>query len=141
MASQDATHQLSGTVQLDDAYLGGERTGGKVGRGSENKVPFVAAVSVNDHGHPMFIKLNVVRGFTSEAISKWAKSNLAPGTSVHSDGLACFSAVADAGCLHLPMVVGSLKPRDLPSFKWVNTVLGNLKTTLAGAFHALNYRK
>ena len=32
-------------------------------------------------------------------------------------------------------------PRDLPSFKWVNTVLGNLKTTLAGAFHALNYRK
>ena len=79
MATQDATHQLSGTVQLDDAYLGGERTGGKVGRGSENKVPFVAAVSVNDHGHPMFIKLNVVRGFTSEAISKWAKSNLAPG--------------------------------------------------------------
>ena len=141
MATQDATHQLSGTVQLDDAYLGGERTGGKVGRGSENKVPFVAAVSVNDHGHPMFIKLNVVRGFTSEAISKWAKSNLAPGTSVHSDGLACFSAVADAGCLHLPMVVGSLKPRDLPSFKWVNTLLGNLKTTLAGAFHALNYRK
>ena len=141
MATQDATHQLSGTVQLDDAYRGGERTGGKGGRGSENKVPFVAAVSVNDHGHPMFIKLNVVRGFTSEAISKWAKSNLAPGTSVHSDGLACFSAVADAGCLHLPMVVGSLKPRDLPSFKWVNTVLGNLKTTLAGAFHALNYRK
>ena len=29
----------------------------------------------------------------------------------------------------------------LRSFKWVNTVLGNLKTTLAGAFHALNYRK
>ena len=29
------------------------------------------------------------------------------------------------------MVVGSLKPRDLPSFKWVNTVLGNLKTVRA----------
>jgi len=39
------------------------------------------------------------------------------------------------------MVVGDLKPRDLPSFKWVNTVLGNLKTTLAGAFHSLKYRK
>ena len=25
--------------------------------------------------------------------------------------------------------------------KWANTVLGNLKTTLAGAFHALKYRK
>ncbi len=89
----------------------------------------------------MFIKLNVVKGSPLKRSASWAKSNLAPGTSVHSDGLACFSAVADAGCLHLPMVVGSLKPRDLPSFKWVNTVLGNLKTTLAGAFHALNYRK
>ena len=37
------------------------------------------------------------------------------------------------------MVVGSLKPCDLPSFKWVNPVLGNLKTTLAGAYHALKY--
>ena len=41
----------------------------------------------------------------------------------------------------MPMVVGDLLPRDLPEFKWVNTVLGNLKTTLAGAYHALNYRK
>jgi len=49
--------------------------------------------------------------------------------------------VADAGCVHLPRVVGTLKPRDLPEFKWVNTVLGNLKTTLSGAFHSLKYRK
>jgi hypothetical protein len=36
-------------------------------------------------------------------------------------------------------VVGNLKPKDLPEFKWINTVLGNLKTTLSGAFHALTY--
>ncbi len=64
-----------------------------------------------------------------------------PSTLVRSDGLACFAAVTDAGCIHLPTVVGDLKPRDLPEFKWVNTVLGNLKTTLAGAFHALRYSK
>jgi hypothetical protein len=34
-------------VQLDDAYFGGEHSGGKVGRGSENKVPFVAAILVD----------------------------------------------------------------------------------------------
>jgi hypothetical protein len=38
-------------------------------------------------------------------------------------------------------VVGALKPRDLPEFKWVNTMLGNLKTTLAGAFNPLKFRK
>jgi hypothetical protein len=49
--------------------------------------------------------------------------------------------VTEAGCIHTPFVVGSLKPRDLPQFAWVNTVLGNLKTTLAGAFHSLKYAK
>ena len=141
MAQQDGTHRLCGAVQLDDAYLGGERAGGKAGRGSENKVPFVAAVSVNGKGHPLYVKLNLVSGFTSKAIGKWAQASLLPGTVVTSDGLGCFAAVADAGCIHLPTVVGDLKPRDLPAFKWVNTVLGNLKTTLAGAFHALKYRK
>ena len=140
MAQQDNTHRLDSTVQFDDAYLGGERADGKAGRDSENKVPFVAAVSVDGNGHPLYVELNLVSGFMSQAIAKWAKASLMPGTCVTSDGLGCFAAVADAGCIHLPTVVGDLKLRDLPEFKWVNTVLGNLKTTLAGAFHALKYR-
>ena len=141
MAHQEAAHRLDGFVQLDDAYLGGERSGGKVGRGSENKVPFVAAVSLNAAGQPMRLKLDLVKGFTCESISRWAKASLLPATVVTSDGLACFAAVTDAGCVHSPRVVGTLKPRHLPEFKWINTMLGNLKTTLAGAFKALKFRK
>jgi hypothetical protein len=141
MAHQEAAHRLDGFVQLDDAYLGGERSGGKVGRGSENKVPFVAAVSLNAAGQPMRLKLDLVQGFTCESISRWAKASLLPATVVTSDGLACFAAVTDAGCVHTPRVVGALKPRHLPEFKWINTMLGNLKTTLAGAFKALKFRK
>jgi len=141
MATHDSGQQLSGAVQLDDAYLGGERAGGKAGRGSENKVPFVAAVSLDERGQPIHLKLSLVSGFTLDAIGRWAQAHLAPQTLVLSDGLGCFAAVADAGCVHMPRVVGALKPRDLPEFKWINTVLGNLKTSLAGAFHSLNYRK
>ena len=104
-------------------------------------MPFVAAVSVDHQGNPQYLKLNLVSGFTLEAISKWAKASLAPMSTVLTDGLGCFAAVADARCVHVPVVVGALKPRDLPQFKWINTVLGNLKTTLAGAFHALKYSK
>ena len=53
MSERDTLYTLQGKVQVDDAYLGGERVGGKSGRGSENKVPFVAAVSLNAEGHPM----------------------------------------------------------------------------------------
>ena len=60
---------------------------------------------------------------------------------VVSDGLACFAGVTDAGCQHSPIVVGGRKPKDLPQFKWVNTVLGNLKTSFGDAYHALDFDK
>jgi transposase-like protein len=141
MAEREDIHRLGNVVQLDDAYLGGELRGGTAGRGSENKVPFVAAVSLNTHGHPVYLKLTPVAGFTREAIEQWSQAHLEPGTVVLSDGLGCFAGVVDAGCRHLPIVVGGRKPRELPEFAWVNTVLGNLKTTLAGAHHAFKYRK
>lgn len=141
MTEREERYVLSGTVQLDDAYLGGERTGGKAGRGSENKVPFVAAVSLNDAGHPLRVKLTPVTGFSSQAITEWARAHLAPGSTVHSDGLACFNAVAMAGCQHEPTVVAGRKPKDLPEFQWVNTVLGNLKTSLSGSYHAFAFFK
>jgi transposase-like protein len=141
MAERDRVHQLDGKVQLDDAYLGGEKSGGKVGRGSENKVPFVAAVSLDAHDRPCHLKLTPLAGFTNQAISQWAKIHLRPGSCVSSDGLACFAAVTEAGCLHLPTVVGRAKPRELPDFKWVNTILGNLKTSLSGAYKAFKYGK
>jgi hypothetical protein len=31
-------------------------------------------------------------------------------------------------------------PDDLPQFRWINTLLGNLKTGFSGTFHAFNYR-
>jgi hypothetical protein len=60
---------------------------------------------------------------------------------VISDGLGCFTAVTAAGCLHEAVVVGHRLPRELPQFHWVNTVLGNLKTALAGTHHAFDFAK
>ncbi len=100
MAERDAQYTLNGHVQVDDAYLGGELAGGKAGRGSENKVPFVAAVSLNAEGHPVYAKMVPVPGFTRKAIADWAGATLSPGCQVISDGLACFAGVTDAGCEH-----------------------------------------
>jgi ISXO2-like transposase domain/Transposase zinc-ribbon domain len=144
MAEREAHYLLSGTVQLDDAYLGGEHSGGKAGRGSENKVPFVAAVSIDEAGHPNRVKLTPVVAFTTEAIKDWSQGHLHPGCTVLSDGLACLAClggVSAAGCIHIPIIVGGRKPDELPEFRWVNTVLGNVKTGLNGAYHAFNFSK
>ena len=141
MARRDDVHQLCGQVQIDDAYLGGEHPGGKPGRGSENKIPFVAALQVHEDGWPQYIKLHRLSGFTHEALGQWAKRYLAPQTAVLSDGLGCFTAIADAGCTHEVEVVGSRKPHELPRFKWINTILGNLKTMISGAHKWFKYAK
>lgn len=140
MAQRDAEQPLCGDVVVDDAYLGGERPG-TPGRGSPNKVPFVAAVSLNAAGRPMYAKMSPLPGFTLKAIAQWAQANVLPGSNVLSDGLTCFAGVIDAGCAHSYIVVDGRKPRDLPRFKWVNTVLGNLKTAVNGAHKAFKFGK
>ena len=90
MTEREEAYVLRGKIQIDDAYLGGERPGGKAGRGSENKIPIVAAVSLNEAGHPIHARISAVSSFSSEAIADWAKRHLMPGSHVLSDGLACF---------------------------------------------------
>jgi len=141
MSERDAATPLSGDVLIDDSYLGGELRGGKAGRGSENKTPFIAAVSLTPDGHPFQAKLAPVKTFSREAVADWARHNLSPGACVHSDGLASFSGVREAGCSHVPTVVGGRKPDEVPALQWVNVLLGNLKNTIRGAHHAFRFRK
>ena len=53
MRLREDARELDGRVEIDDAYLGGERSGGKVGRGSENKIPIIAAVQTTPDGQPV----------------------------------------------------------------------------------------
>ena len=120
MTEREAPRQLDGRVEIDDAYLGGELSGGKAGRGSENKVSFIAAVNTTDDHH----------------------RHLAASTTVVSDGLACFTAVTKAGCQHEQEVVGKKrKSTDMSCFLWVNTILGNLKTAINGTYHSFDFEK
>ncbi len=62
MMERDGKKPLGVRVELDDAYLGGERSGGRRGRGAPGKTPFVAAVETDEKGRPRRMKLSVVGG-------------------------------------------------------------------------------
>jgi ribosomal protein L37AE/L43A len=137
MATREAAKpKLSGRVEVDDAYLGGERSGGKRGRGAAGKTPIVAAVETTPERRPKRLRLSVVEGFRKKDVEKIAKRDFAPGSNVVSDGLSCWSAVEKAGCRHFPMVTGSGKrAAGWTPFRWVNTTLGNIKTAIVGTYH------
>jgi len=141
MYLREQPRQLDGRVEVDDAYLGGELPGGKRGRGSENKVPFIAAVQTTAAGQPILVCLSKLE-FTKEAIAQWARKSLCASAEVVSDGLRCFQALTVGGASHERIVTGGgAASVKLPAFSAVNTLLGNLKTALSGTYHAFGFAK
>lgn len=144
MTQREETRQLQGFVQIDDAYLGGERNGGKPGRGSENKQAFVIAVETNEElERPRFAVIEPVRAFDNAAISDWSQRRLAPGAEAFTDGLGAFRRIADSGD-HAHTVLETAGGRAATRAKgahWVNVLLSNVKRSLGGAYHAFKQRK
>lgn len=141
MAEREDRRVLDGRVEVDDAYLGGERPG-KRGRGSENKVSFVVAVQTSDDGRPMLARMNRI-AFTKEAVTDWANKALAASARVISDALNCFDGLRGNVAAYQPVVVGSGRQAVTahPEFSRVNTVLSNLKTAISGTYHHFKFAK
>ena len=140
MRQAEAQRQLHGRVELDDAYLGGERSGGTPGRGSENKIPFVLAVQTTGDGRPHQV-CTARLPFRREAIAAFCDAHLLRPLTVVSDGLDCFAAAARSG-VHQRIVTGGGKASvQLPEFASVNILLGNLKTAITGTYHAFDFAK
>ena len=92
----DDKQPISGIIQLDDVYWGGERRGGKRGRGAAGKTPFVAAVALNKGRASNQDADDGGRWFQNQVDCGLGKRHVASGSAVISDGLACFRAVKEA---------------------------------------------
>lgn len=139
MLDREASQPLSLKVELDDAYWGGKNPGGKRGRGSENKLPFVAAIEKTQDNKPHRVKLGALTAFQKAPFKKWAQRAFSPECHISSDGLGCFRVLSEIGYTHDIHIVGNGKDANKTApFNWINTLLGNLKTALAGTFHKLS---
>jgi hypothetical protein len=137
MKEQEDQDTLKGRVEVDDAYLGGRNKGGKRGRGFQYKLPFFAAVQTSDGKHPQKIKLRAVTGFTKQQAKQFSKKFISDPCLLVTDGLACFNAMSGGVHIHQKMIAyDNGKYIEHHDFKWVNTVLGNLKNALVSTYKA-----
>ena len=104
MFEQERDRRLEGVVQVDDAFLGGERTGGKRGRGSENKVPLIAAVQTTADGQAIYARLDVLPDWKMTTVARWALKALKALKALHARGQ---RRAVQLCCRE----VGSLQPR------------------------------
>jgi hypothetical protein len=98
-------------------------------------------VQTTQSGQALFVCLSP-RPFTSDSIKEFARQCLAASATLVSDGLGCFKVVDGMGILHEPHVTGGgASSARHPSLLAINTVLGNLKTSISGTYHAFAFRK
>ncbi|EQD58559.1 ISXo5 transposase, partial [mine drainage metagenome] len=143
MTQREEPRQLNAFVQVDDAYLGGERNGGKPGRGSENKQAFVIAIETDAHlDHPTFAVIEPVRTFDNDAITAWAQRRLAPEAEAFRDSLGAFRRFEATGHAHAVLESeGSRAATEIDGARWVNVLLSNLTRSIGGACHAFKQHK
>ena len=139
MMERDELKPLDGRVEMDDAYPGGERSGGKRGRGAPGKMPIITAVETTKDGKPVRLKIRRIKRFAKNEVKALAGKILKKSATVVTDGLACFSGVAEAGCTHVPIIVAKAADHSekLACFRWVNTTPGNIKSAITGTYRAV----
>ncbi len=145
MSERESERVLTERVEVDDAYLGGARSG-KRGRGAADKVPMVIGVETHvdeetGEAHPWFVRLDPLPGFKKKVLVEWAEKALDPECLLVSDGLACFVAAGELVNHHEQVVVGERKSSELACFQWVNTLLSNLKSAIQGTYHGFKFHK
>ncbi len=137
MVIEESKSRITGRIEMDDAYLGGKLKGGRRGRGSENKQPFIVAIATNKEKHPLKIKLDPVKSFTKIEVERWTTKHIVPGSHIVTDALNCFTGVEET-CKHEVHVSLIMSEQDKEEhFKWINTILSNVKTLISGTFHAI----
>ncbi len=130
---------LEGFVEIDDTYWGGKKGGGKRGRGAPGKTPFLAAVSRNEEGHPIHMKMSKLNAFNTLEISSWSQRHLCTDAVVISDAFNPFNCLSDLVAFHGKIKASKIyEDPDNKIFYWVNTMISNVKRSLNGTYHSIS---
>lgn len=144
MLDRDQGYTLSGLVEVDEGYVGGEEHGeARKGRGAKSKSVVAVAVEHRAEGQPGrtpipgFAALSVLPNAGSKSLDGFLKDKIEPGTHVLTDGWNGYWHVERLGFVH---TATELSKQDQPAhklFPWVHITLSNLKRFLLGTHHTV----
>ena len=111
---------LSGTIELDETYIGGKKPGAR-GRGAKGKT--IVAVAVEDKGEEGFgrIRLETIDDASTKSLVTFLKNNVEKGSRLRTDGWTSYPGIDKYK--HLP---------TSKELKLVNRIAALLKRWLIG---------
>lgn len=126
MGQRDEHYKLSGSIEMDDYFVGGPSHNGKRGRGTD-KVKAVAAISKTEAGIPLFIRMKVVEDIKGKTLQQIVDQYLTGRPKVECDDYQSYRGLENVELHNKPYEVGDLH--------WLHTVISNFKTFLLGTYH------
>lgn len=123
--------KLSGSIEADEFYLGGEQ-GGKRGRGADHKCK--VAVAVERKGRKLGrLRMQVVSRCSADELVTFAKANIARGSYITTDGWQGYSGLEDAGYIHRKILQSQVDDKEsvLPG---VHLIASLFKRVILGTF-------
>jgi transposase-like protein len=136
MTDRDEGYMLSGRVEIDDFYIGAPTENGKRGRGTD-KNQVLVALSKNEKGHPLFIKMEVIEDMKHETVEPFVTKNIESQSTLIADGHATIPTLKD----NYKIVAKPFNAKEDPDhLKWIHTAISNLKSFVQGTFHGLDSR-
>jgi transposase-like protein len=131
MTQTPMAEKLTGTVEVDETYVGGKKRGGKRGRSTENKTPVVALVQRNGDVRAFKVK-NVTAKTLKEAIDK----NVSKDANLMTDGFPAYKGLDQEYASHQTVDHGA--GEYVRGDVYTNTAEGwfaLLKRGIMGTFH------
>ena len=139
MVRSDRT-KLSGAVEVDETYIGGEEHSVSSGRGTGNKVLVAIAVELEETGKtnktglkvPGRVRLSVIPDATKESLISFVADNIELGSEVITDGWSSYSSLPNIGYSHTVYVQSKKTPEDPEILPHVHLIISLLKRWLLG---------
>lgn len=137
-----AREPLRGEVEVDDTWIGGEQAGLRGSRQLKNRRAALVLVAVERRGRASGrARMSVIPDFKAITILRFLSQNVAPGSTVYTDGLKSFTGLAEAGFKHVARTqpLRSQLRKGAPSaVPLADRAIGNLQQWLIGTYHGVS---
>lgn len=134
MKQRDMRYELSGFIELDDAYFGAKKSG-KRGRGAEGKRIVLIGVSTGENG-PKHATMDVIDTLDKDTISSFADESIQKGSAVKTDGLRPYQKGLSSFNHERVVLDGpESASKELP---WVHILIANMKGIIRGVHHGVS---
>jgi transposase-like protein len=137
-----AREPLHGDVEIDDTWIGGPQAGLRGSRQLKGRRAALVLVGVEKRGSTSGrVRLAVIPDFKATTLTAFIKENVAPGSTIYTDGLKQFTGLPVAGFKHVARTQplrGELRKGANSVVPLADRAIGNLQQWLVGTHHGVS---